>query len=161
CSSPSSRVLPTPESPATKASEGRPAAASASAASSSASSAERPTKVELDTRRATSGPSRNVPPEIGDRRSPPCGVLGPGHATGIGPVRRPCLTAPAAGPPGATSREDPRLCDRRLEQRGRGPQVLRVVALGERRVDRAEQPPAAILCAALAPQPREARRRAQ
>src|SRR3954466_10996945 len=56
---------------------------------------------------ATSGPSRNVPPGIGDRRSPPCGVLGPGNATSIAPVLRPCLAAPAAGLPNGTSREEP------------------------------------------------------
>src|SRR5436190_13957725 len=56
---------------------------------------------------AASGPSRNVPPEIGDRRSPPCGVLGPGNATGIAPVLRPCLAAPAAVISSATLREDP------------------------------------------------------
>jgi hypothetical protein len=50
--------LPTPESPATNAIHGCPSAASASAASSSASSAERPTKVELQTRVATNQVSR-------------------------------------------------------------------------------------------------------
>ena len=48
-----SRVLPTPDSPATKASDGRPAAASASAASSSASSRLRPMNRLLVTRVGT------------------------------------------------------------------------------------------------------------
>src|SRR6185436_13128051 len=63
-SSESRRVLPTPESPATNASQGLPSAASASATSSSASSSERPTNVELDTRVATTqvSPSEPGPP---------------------------------------------------------------------------------------------------
>ena len=52
-SSRSSRVLPTPDSPATNANDGRPAAARSSAPSSSSSSAARPTNVSELTRRAT------------------------------------------------------------------------------------------------------------
>src|SRR4051812_320705 len=53
CSSASSRDLPTPDSPATIAIEGRSSAASASAASSSANSAARPIRRELETRVVT------------------------------------------------------------------------------------------------------------
>src|SRR4051812_30077693 len=54
-----------------------------------------------------SGPSRNVPPEIGGRRSPPGGVLDPRNTRGIPSDLRPCLAAPATGLSSATSREDP------------------------------------------------------
>src|ERR671922_2432944 len=54
-----------------------------------------------------SGPSRNVPPEIGDRRSPPCFVLGVRQCHQHCRTLRPCLAAPAAGLSGGTLREDP------------------------------------------------------
>src|SRR3954464_11531902 len=53
------------------------------------------------------GPSRNVSPEIGGRRSPPGGVLDPRNTRGIPSDLRPCLAAPATGLSSATSREDP------------------------------------------------------
>ncbi len=59
--------MPTPDSPATNAIDGRPTAASASAARSSSSSAARPTKRVLVTREDMTPVSRRAPPERGER----------------------------------------------------------------------------------------------
>src|SRR5215211_6094254 len=70
-----------------------------------------------------SGPSRNVPPEIGGRRSPPGGVLDPRNTRGIPSGLRPGPVAPAAGLSSATSREDP-LEDHRERPAGRARELL-------------------------------------